>query len=99
MAKHSAGILPYRHKEGRLEVMLVHPGGPFWAKKDAGSWSVPKGLIEAGEDPLRAAGREFAEETGSKRMGIFWRWARSSSAAEKPSPLLRLRGIGTRQRP
>ena len=61
---YSAGIMAYRYKEGRLEVMLAHPGGPFWAKKDDASWSIPKGLIEDGESEQEAARREFAEETG-----------------------------------
>ena len=62
MGKQSAGILLYRQKK-YLEVFLVHPGGPFWAKKDAGAWSIPKGEFE-GEDPLLAAKREFLEEIG-----------------------------------
>ncbi len=62
--KRSAGLLLYRGAPGRLEVLLVHPGGPFWAKKDAGAWSIPKGEIDAGEEPLTAARREFEEETG-----------------------------------
>jgi predicted NUDIX family NTP pyrophosphohydrolase len=64
MPKHSAGILLYRFKEGNLEVFLVHPGGPFWARKDMGAWSIPKGEYEEGEDPVKAAQRELAEETG-----------------------------------
>jgi len=64
MQKTSAGILLYRYKEGALQVLLVHPGGPFWAAKDLGAWSVPKGLIDPGEDALEAALREFREETG-----------------------------------
>jgi predicted NUDIX family NTP pyrophosphohydrolase len=64
MPKLSAGLLPYRLRDGALEVFLVHPGGPFWAKKDAGAWSIPKGEFEPGEDPLTAARREFSEETG-----------------------------------
>jgi len=63
-AKTSAGILLYRYREGALQVLLVHPGGPFWAQKDLGAWSVPKGLIDPGEDALKAALREFREETG-----------------------------------
>jgi len=63
-AKTSAGILLYRYREGALQVLLVHPGGPFWAAKDLGAWSVPKGLIDPGEDALKAALREFREETG-----------------------------------
>jgi predicted NUDIX family NTP pyrophosphohydrolase len=69
MAKRSAGILMYRRRDGELQVLLGHPGGPFWAKKDAGAWSIPKGEIDAGEDPLAAAKREFAEETGLRPDG------------------------------
>jgi predicted NUDIX family NTP pyrophosphohydrolase len=64
MAKQSAGILMYRWQGGQPQLFLVHPGGPFWAKKDDGAWSIPKGLYEKGEDPLAAAKREFEEETG-----------------------------------
>jgi len=71
MAKTSAGLLLYRWREGRLEVFLVHPGGPFWARKDEGAWSIPKGELAAGEDPLLAARREFAEETGLVPDGAF----------------------------
>lgn len=67
--KKSAGLLLFRDAAGRLEVLLVHPGGPFWAKKDAGAWSIPKGAIEEGEDPLAAALREFEEETGTRPTG------------------------------
>ena len=70
-AKQSAGILLYRKKAGALEVFLVHPGGPFWKKKDAGAWSVPKGEINEGEDMLAAAVREFKEETGQELSGHF----------------------------
>jgi len=69
MAKRSAGILMYRRRDGELQVLLGHPGGPFWAKKDAGAWSIPKGEIDEGEDPLAAAKREFAEETGLRPDG------------------------------
>ena len=69
-ARLSAGLLLYRRRPS-LEVFLVHPGGPFWAKKDAGAWSVPKGEFEAGEDPLSAAIREFQEETGFSIDGEF----------------------------
>ncbi|HET8772563.1 MAG TPA: NUDIX domain-containing protein [Thermoanaerobaculia bacterium] len=62
--KLSAGILLYRRRGGAVEVFLVHPGGPFWAKKDLGAWSIPKGELDEGEDPLAAARREFTEETG-----------------------------------
>lgn len=64
MAKESAGLLLYRLREGRIEVLLVHPGGPFWAKKDMGAWSIPKGEPVPGEDLLTRARLEFAEETG-----------------------------------
>jgi predicted NUDIX family NTP pyrophosphohydrolase len=60
----SAGILLYRRRPGGLEVLLAHPGGPYWARRDLGAWTIPKGEIGAGEDPLAAARREFAEETG-----------------------------------
>jgi predicted NUDIX family NTP pyrophosphohydrolase len=62
--KFSAGILLFRRRLGRLEVLLVHPGGPFWSKKDEGAWSIPKGEIAPGEDGLSAAKREFEEELG-----------------------------------
>ena len=65
MAKPSAGILMYRGRGTTLELLLVHPGGPFWAKKDEGAWSIPKGEYEAGEEKLLAAKREFEEELGS----------------------------------
>jgi predicted NUDIX family NTP pyrophosphohydrolase len=61
----------YRRRDSTLEVFLVHPGGPFWAKKDAGAWSIPKGEIDPAEDPLAAARREFAEETGLAVEGRF----------------------------
>ena len=71
MSIRSAGILLYRFNEGKLLVMLVHPGGPFWAKKDDGAWSIPKGIYEEGENSLDAAKREFQEETGQKVKGEF----------------------------
>ena len=71
MKKTSAGILLYRRRGDALEVFLVHPGGPFWAKKDLGAWSLPKGELEEGEEPLPAAIREFAEETGFPLDGDF----------------------------
>lgn len=64
MPKRSAGLMLFRRTNAGIEVFLVHPGGPFWAKKDAGSWSIPKGEYAGGEDPLDAARREFQEETG-----------------------------------
>ena len=67
----SAGLLMYRIRDGQLQVLIVHPGGPFWTKKDAGSWSIPKGEIEAGEEEFAAAQREFQEETGVVPAGPF----------------------------
>jgi predicted NUDIX family NTP pyrophosphohydrolase len=61
----------YRRRDGRLEVFLVHPGGPFWAKKDLGFWTIPKGEYLEGEDPFQAALREFQEETGFRAEGGF----------------------------
>ncbi|HKX08079.1 MAG TPA: NUDIX domain-containing protein [Stellaceae bacterium] len=71
MAKVSAGLLLYRLQAGGPEVFLVHPGGPFWAKKDAGAWSIPKGEVAADEALLAAAQREFQEETGLSVAGDF----------------------------
>jgi predicted NUDIX family NTP pyrophosphohydrolase len=65
MSKRSAGILLYRGREDALRLLLVHPGGPFWARKDEGAWSIPKGEYDEGEDPLAVARREFEEELGS----------------------------------
>ncbi|RWF38924.1 MAG: NUDIX domain-containing protein, partial [Mesorhizobium sp.] len=73
MAKRSAGLLIYRRSGGDIEVLLVHPGGPFWAKKDDGAWSIPKGLVDQGEDELAAARRETGEELGTKVEGPFAR--------------------------
>jgi len=67
----SAGILLYRWQKTNLEVLLVHPGGPFWAGKDIGAWSIPKGEYIESEDPLQAAIRELEEETGFKATGPF----------------------------
>ena len=67
----SAGLLLYRRRAGELEVLLAHPGGPFWAERDAGAWTIPKGLINTGEEPLAAACREFQEETGITAKGHF----------------------------
>ena len=69
MPQRSAGILLYRRRQGAIEVLLVHPGGPFWTKKDDGAWSIPKGEYAPDEDPLAAARREFAEETGTEMEG------------------------------
>ena len=69
MAARSAGLLLYRMAGGALEVLLVHPGGPFWAKKDLGAWSIPKGEHGDGEDPRACALREFEEELGSPAPG------------------------------
>jgi predicted NUDIX family NTP pyrophosphohydrolase len=66
MPKSSAGLLLYRRRGDRVEVLLAHPGGPMWAKRDAGAWSVPKGEIEGGEEALAVARREFEEETGQQ---------------------------------
>jgi predicted NUDIX family NTP pyrophosphohydrolase len=63
-SKRSAGILLYRRRGAAVEVLLVHPGGPFWSKKDDGAWFIPKGELEEGEEPLDAARREFREELG-----------------------------------
>ena len=71
MAKLTAGLLMFRRSGADLQVFLVHPGGPFWKKKDHGAWSIPKGEYEKGEDPLDAAKREFEEETGIKPEGEF----------------------------
>jgi predicted NUDIX family NTP pyrophosphohydrolase len=67
----SAGLLLFRRKNGALEVFLVHPGGPFWKNKDAGAWTIPKGLVGEGEEPLAAAAREFEEETGFQPHGPY----------------------------
>ena len=68
--RRSAGILMYKYRADKLLVLLVHPGGHYWAKRDLGSWSIPKGEYE-GEDPLTAAEREFQEETGGQVQGPF----------------------------
>ena len=71
MPKRSAGLLMYRRKADELEVFLVHPGGPMWARKDKGAWTIPKGEYEPDENPLVAARREFTEETGFPAIGEF----------------------------
>jgi predicted NUDIX family NTP pyrophosphohydrolase len=69
MSKRSAGLLAYKIVAGRILVLLVHPGGPFWRNQDHGAWTIPKGEIGDGEDPLAAAHREFREETGQDVAG------------------------------
>lgn len=81
MVEYSAGILLYRHRAGTLEVLLIHPGGPYWRNKDAGAWMIPKGGVEEGEEPLAAALREFEEEIGTRLEGT-------------PRPLCRIRQKG-----
>lgn len=71
MSKRSAGILPYRRCGGAWQVLLVHPGGPFWARRDLGAWSIAKGEYMPPEPPLQAAVREFEEETGHRLPGPF----------------------------
>ena len=69
--KQAAGLLLFRRAVGALEVLLVHPGGPLWARKDDGAWSIPKGEVEPDEDALAAARREVEEETGARPSGRF----------------------------
>lgn len=71
MPRRSAGLLMYRLRNQTVEILLVHPGGPFWANKDLGAWSIPKGEYSEPEDPLDAARREFQEETGFVAQGDF----------------------------
>ena len=71
MAKRSAGILMFRRRGADIELLLMHPGGPFWAKKDDGAWSIVKGEYLQGEDALAVAKREFEEETGARPQGEF----------------------------
>ncbi len=71
MSLQSAGIMLFRFKSGLLQVLLAHPGGPFWHNKDKGAWSIPKGLIEENENPIAGAKREFKEETGYEVDGQF----------------------------
>jgi predicted NUDIX family NTP pyrophosphohydrolase len=72
MVKRSAGLLMYRRQQDEVEVFLVHPGGPYWASKDQGVWTIPKGEYEDDEEPLAAAKREFFEETGFTAHGKFF---------------------------
>ncbi|HNY35238.1 MAG TPA: NUDIX domain-containing protein [Methanothrix soehngenii] len=71
MSVHSGGILLFRFRGEKLQVLLVHPGGPYWSGKDEGAWSIPKGVFEDHESPLQAAKREFKEETGHEVTGRF----------------------------
>ena len=70
-SRNSAGLLLYRLNNGKVEVLLGHPGGPYWSNRDVGAWTIPKGEIEEGEDPLHAAVRECQEETGQAKTGPF----------------------------
>ena len=81
MAEYSAGILLYRRTGGALQVLLIHPGGPFWRNKDKGAWMIPKGGVEEGEDAVACALREFEEEVGTRLHGT-------------PRPLCRIRQKG-----
>ena len=83
MPKTSAGLLMFRRRAGRLEVMLVHPGGPLYAQKDLGVWSIPKGLVAKDEDPVDAARREFEEETGLRPTGELWKLGEHSQPSGK----------------
>lgn len=76
----SAGIILYRRRGDELEVLLVHPGGPFWRNRDEGAWMIPKGMVETGEEPVAAALREFEEELGARPAGtpLFLRRVRQS---------------------
>ena len=83
MPKKSAGILLYRIKDKKLEVFLIHMGGPFWAKKDEGAWSIPKGEFGDEEEPLEAAKREFKEETGFTLEGTSFLFCLPGNREEK----------------
>ncbi|MBJ6802526.1 NUDIX domain-containing protein [Geomonas propionica] len=83
MPKQSAGLIMYRVVNGELELLLVHPGGPFWARKDLGAWSIPKGEYLPEEDPLQVARREFREETGLTPEGEFRELAEIRQAGGK----------------
>ncbi|EXS70478.1 MULTISPECIES: NUDIX domain-containing protein [unclassified Sphingobium] len=83
MAPMSAGVLLYRRRGAEVDVLLVHPGGPFWRNKDAGSWQIPKGLIEPGEDASAAARREVEEELGIRLTGEFHRLGQLRQAGGK----------------
>ena len=94
----SAGVLAYRNGARGLEVLLVHPSGPFWRKKDDGAWSIPKGEIDATDAPEQVARREFAEELGrSASIGHSGRWGRSDSEEASASSHSPARAILTRR--
>jgi predicted NUDIX family NTP pyrophosphohydrolase len=80
---HSAGILLFREQDGRVQVLLIKPGGPFWRNKDAGAWMIPKGGVETGETPIEAALREFEEETGSRIESVPFPLAKVRQAGGK----------------
>ena len=90
--KLSAGILAFRHTNDGIEVLLVHPGGPFWRNKDGGAWSIPKGEIGANEDPEVAARREFTEELGPSAIIGSLRSGRGHAAERKTRDCIRWRG-------
>jgi predicted NUDIX family NTP pyrophosphohydrolase len=71
VAKESAGLMMFRRQEGRLEVLLAHPGGPFWRSRQEGAWTIPKGGVQEGESTLETATREFLEETGVQACGPY----------------------------
>ena len=104
--KISAGMLLFRRTSGKLEIFLAHPGGPFWTRQEEGTWTIPKGVIEDGEDPLDAARREFREETGIEPQPPFlplgsirqkagktvhaWAWEGDADASTIVSNLMRI---------
>jgi predicted NUDIX family NTP pyrophosphohydrolase len=79
----SAGVLLFRERDGEIQVLLIKPGGPFWRKKNAGAWMIPKGRVEAGELPVEAALREFEEETGTRLTSIPFELAKVRQAGGK----------------
>ena len=83
MALRSAGIILYRRRGDGLEVLLVHPGGPFWRNRDEGAWMIPKGMVEPGERPAEAALREFEEETGTRLAAVPFNLATVKQAGGK----------------
>ena len=97
--RRSAGLLVHRGAGAELEVLLVHPGGPMWSKRDAGAWSIPKGEYDSDEEPLAAARREFAEELGSRRHPTVPRVTSARSARRRQGrPRLGGRGRPRRER-